>query len=130
MKKLFAVLVLTSALAHTAWADKTWNANPNAALDNRISGMYAQIGGPLGSSLRTCQLDAVGDCNVIVMANGGIHASATDDRQHFTVRFAGANAPYGACHIYPQDPANPNSKALSGATCYDANHVGAYIKLN
>ncbi|PPU36987.1 hypothetical protein XspCFBP7912_03930 [Xanthomonas sp. CFBP 7912] len=130
--RVFAVLLSMSLLAvsQSALATKQWNANANQAINNWISGMYANIGGPLQTILQQCQLAPQATCEVTVQANGGVHTSATDDTQHFTLRFTGNPAPFGACHIYPLNPGSPGDKRLQGATCYDAQHNGTYFKLN
>ncbi|MEA9586268.1 hypothetical protein VC279_08175 [Xanthomonas sp. WHRI 10064A] len=130
--KCLPIVLLLGLLAssQTALASKQWNASPNQVQNNWISGMYAAIGAPLQATLRRCELAQAAVCEVIILANGGVHTSPADDNQHFTLRFTGAQAPYTACHIYPQDPGNTTSKALTGALCYDPQHRGTYIKLN
>ncbi|CAD0330261.1 hypothetical protein CFBP7900_18880 [Xanthomonas hortorum pv. carotae] len=117
-------------LSQTALATKQWNANANQTLNNWISGMYTNITGPLQTLLHQCETAPQATCEVTILANGGVHTSATDDKQHFTLRFTGNPAPYLACHVYPQSPGNTNDKRLQGATCYDAQHNGTYFKLN
>ncbi|MBB5864919.1 hypothetical protein [Xanthomonas sp. 3058] len=118
------------SLSQAALATKVWNASPNKIQNNWISGMYDNITGPLQTTLRQCQNAPQATCEVTIQANGGVHTSASDDTQHFTLRFTGNAAPYAACHIYPLVPGTPGDKRLQGATCYDAQHNGTYIKLN
>ncbi|MCD0247948.1 hypothetical protein [Xanthomonas melonis] len=129
--RVFALLLSMSLLAvsQSALATKQWNSNANPTIDNWISGMYANISGPLQTILQQCQLAPQATCEVTIMANGGVHTSATDGTQHFTLRFTGNPAPFGACHIYPLNPGIPGDKRLQGATCYDAQHNGTYFNL-
>ncbi|MBE1159892.1 hypothetical protein [Dyella acidiphila] len=130
--KLPVAILLAGALAisQAAHADKVWNDNANSTINNWISGMYAGIGGELGTVLQDCQRAQAIDCQVTIQANGGVHVSASDDQNHFTVRFAGAHVQYDACHIYPKNPGNASDKSLRGANCYDPGHVAHYYKLN
>nr|WP_199065623.1 hypothetical protein [Chromobacterium sp. ASV5] len=130
--KLPNAVLLACALgaSQISLADKVWNANPNNDINNWISGMYANIDGSLGGILGACAADDAANCTVTIQANGGVHASASDASQHFTVRLAGPAAPYGACHIYPKNPAATGDKRLRGASCYDLNHQATYYKLN
>lgn len=117
------------AASQNALATKVWNANANQTIDSWISGMYASISGPLQTILQQCQTAPQATCEVTIQANGGVHTSATDGKQHFTLRFTGNPAPFGACHIYPLNPGSPGDKRLQGATCYDAQHNGTYFSL-
>jgi len=131
MKLPIAILFAGAlSLSHVALAEKVWDPNGNVAINNWISGMYSGISGPLNTLLQNCQVAVAANCTVTILANGGIHASASDASQHFTVRFAGTNHQYNACHIYPQNPNAIGDKALRGANCYDANHQATYYKLN
>ncbi|UXA48578.1 hypothetical protein [Xanthomonas prunicola] len=112
------------ALSQNAFATMQWNANANNAVNQRITAMYANIPAPLQNTLNTCSNNAAAaNCRVRVMANGGIHTSASDDAQHFTIRFDGAAAPYSACHIYPQAPAAANNTNVAGANCFNGGAV-------
>jgi hypothetical protein len=117
------------SLGQTALATKVWNANPNQVQNNWISGMYANISGPLKATLQQCEAAAQPACEVTIEANGGVHISRTDNRQHFTLRFTGNAAAYTACHVYPTTPNIPGSKGLDGANCYNGGNAN-YFKLN
>ncbi len=116
------------SLSQAALATKVWNASPNQVQNNWISGMYANISGPLKATLQQCEAAAQPACEVTIEANGGVHASA-DKRQHFTVRFTGNAAAYTACHVYPRTPDTPGSIGLEGANCYNGGRP-TYFKLN
>jgi len=130
--KLPLVILFASALvlSQAAQAEKNWNANHNPAINNWISGMYADVAGPLGALLQECQSAAAADCQVTIQAKDGVRPSRTDALDHFTVLFSGSHAQYKACHIYPQHPSNNKDKALIGANCYQAGHAPTYYKLN
>ena len=75
--KLPIVILFVGALtlSQAALADKVWVANPNTAINNWISGMYANIGGPLATELQNCKVAAAAVCTVTIQANGGVHTS-------------------------------------------------------
>ncbi|WP_153066248.1 MULTISPECIES: hypothetical protein [Xanthomonas] len=118
---LSAGILLTS---QTASATMQWNANANMGVNQWITNMYNNIPEPLRGTLDTCSnTAAAANCQVRVMANAGVHTSASDDQQHFTIRFAGNAAPYSACHVYPQEPANRNNPNVAEANCFNGGAV-------
>jgi hypothetical protein len=120
LRTLLLLLTLGCSLVR---ADVVFNPNGNANINNSISRMLTQaMPYPLSTQYTSCKNEpnAV-NCQVQIMANGGIHQSNTDPTLHFTVRFAGAQALYEACHFYP----NAAQDALTGVQCYDLNHAPA-----
>ena len=120
LKNLLLFLTLGCSLAS---ADVVFNPNGNANITNNISRMLAQpMPYPLGTRYTNCKNEPnAANCRVQIMADGGIHTSATDPRLHFTVRFSGGQALYDACHFYPND----TQTTLIGTQCYNLNHTPA-----
>ena len=120
LKALLFFLALGCSLAH---ADVVLNPNGNEEINGKIYAMLTKpMPYPLGTQYTNCKNESnTVNCQVQIMANGGIHNSATDPKLHFTVRFAGEQALYDACHFYPNDA----QSILTGVQCYNLNHTPA-----